>query len=297
MALADRWLPVAERRRDELPHGEPVLLGMRSVALRLSGRLTEATTQSERAYALLLARRSAPGIAVEANSLGLIWLARGRVMTALRLCRESAALLRDADPVGMLAFALAGVGQAAAQAGHAEAARDAVVELERTPLGHEAWAPELDLARAWSAAAGGALAKARALAARRRRGAPGRGARTRTRWSRCTRSAGSGTRRPPRPRSRAGRGRRRALRGRGRRAMPRRWRPATPRPAGRRRALRGARRPARRRRGGRRRRNAPTPKRGARPARAPPRPGPGCGWRAARAPARRRCSPRPRPPT
>ena len=117
MALADRWLPVAERRRDELPHGEPVLLGMRSVALRLSGRLTEATTQSERAYALLLARRSAPGIAVEANSLGLIWLARGRVMTALRLCRESAALLRDADPVGMLAFALAGVGQAAAQAG------------------------------------------------------------------------------------------------------------------------------------------------------------------------------------
>ena len=137
---------------------------MRSVALRLSGRLTEATTQSEHAYALLLARRSAPGIAVEANSLGLIWLARGRVMTALRLCRESAALLRDADPVGMLAFALAGVGQAAAQAGRAEAARDAVVELERTPLGHEAWAPELDLARAWSAAAGGSLAKARALA-------------------------------------------------------------------------------------------------------------------------------------
>ena len=175
VALADRWLPVAERRRDELPHGEPVLLGMRSVALRLSGRLTEATTQSEHAYALLLARRSAPGIAVEANSLGLIWLARGRVMTALRLCRESAALLRDADPVGMLAFALAGVGQAAAQAGHAEAARDAVVELERTPLGHEAWAPELDLARAWSAAAGGSLAKARALAGAAAEGARSRG--------------------------------------------------------------------------------------------------------------------------
>jgi hypothetical protein len=92
VALADAWLPVAGRRRNELPHAEPVLLGMPALALRLAGRLLAATTRSERAYELLLGRRSAPAIAVEANSLGLIWLARGKVRTALRLCRESAAL-------------------------------------------------------------------------------------------------------------------------------------------------------------------------------------------------------------
>lgn len=110
VALADRWLPVARRGRDELPHAEAVLLGMRAVALRLAGRLIEATTLSEHAYEVLLERRSAVATAVETNSLGLIWLARGRVRTALRHCRESAALLRDGDAVGMLAFALAGIG-------------------------------------------------------------------------------------------------------------------------------------------------------------------------------------------
>ena len=137
---------------------------MRAMALRLAGRLVEATTFSESAYALLVPRRSAPGTAVEANSLGLIWLARGRVRTALRFCRESAALLRDGDGVGMLAFALAGVAQAAAQAGEPEAARGALAEMERTPLGHKGFAVELELARAWSAAAGGELSRARALA-------------------------------------------------------------------------------------------------------------------------------------
>jgi ATP/maltotriose-dependent transcriptional regulator MalT len=164
VALAEASLPVARRHGDELPHAEPVLLGMRAMALRLAGRLVEATTLSENAYALLLPRRSAPATAVEANSLGLIWLARGRVRTALRFCRESAALLRDGDGVGMLAFALAGLGQAAAQAGEPEAARSALAEMERTPLGHKGFAVELELARAWSAAASGELSRARGLA-------------------------------------------------------------------------------------------------------------------------------------
>jgi DNA-binding CsgD family transcriptional regulator len=164
VALAEAWLPVARRRRDELPYAEAVLLGMPALALRLAGRLVEATTLSERSYEELLARRSAPATAVEANMLGLIWLARGSVRTALRFCRESAALLRDGDPVGMLAFALAGIGQAAAQAGEPDAARAAVAEMERTPLGHKGFAVELELARAWSAAASGELSRARALA-------------------------------------------------------------------------------------------------------------------------------------
>jgi DNA-binding CsgD family transcriptional regulator len=164
LALAEASLPVARRRRDELPHAEPVLLGMRAMALRFAGRLVEATTLSENAYALLVARRSAHATAVEACSLGLIWLARGRARTALRFCRESAALLRDGDAVGMLAFALAGVAQSAAQAGEPEAARGALAEMERTPLGHKGFAVELALARAWSAAASGELSRARELA-------------------------------------------------------------------------------------------------------------------------------------
>ena len=164
MALAERWLPHARAVRDELPHTETVLLGIRALALRLGGRLVEATALSEEAYALALGQRSATATAVEANSLGLIWLARGRVRTALRFCRESAALLRDGDPAGMLAYALAAVAQAAAQAGERETARDAVAELERTPLGHKGFAVEVLLGRAWAAAVGGELTGARALA-------------------------------------------------------------------------------------------------------------------------------------
>ena len=92
---------------------------MRGLALRLAGRLVEATETSQDVYTLALERRSAQTAAVEATSLGFIWLARGSVRTALRRFRESASLLRDADPSGMLAWALAGMTQAAAQAGEA----------------------------------------------------------------------------------------------------------------------------------------------------------------------------------
>jgi len=70
-------------------------------------------------------------------------------------------MMRDGDSVGMLAFALAGIAQAAAQAGDANVAREALAEMERTPLGHKGWAVELHLARAWTAAAGGELTNAR----------------------------------------------------------------------------------------------------------------------------------------
>ena len=128
---------------------------MRGLALRFAGRLVEATETSQGVYADALTRRSARTAAVEAASLGFIWLARGSVRTALRRFRESAALLRDADPSGMLAWALAGITQAAAQAGEPDLARQTVAELERTPLGHKGFEFELGLARAWSAAAAG----------------------------------------------------------------------------------------------------------------------------------------------
>jgi hypothetical protein len=108
--------------------------------------------------------RSAQATSVEASSLGYLWLARGRVRTALRHFRESAALLRDADAVGMLAWALAGIAQAGAQAGERPVALEAVAELERVTLGHKGFEPEIGLARAWSAAVEGELSAARVLA-------------------------------------------------------------------------------------------------------------------------------------
>ena len=164
VALTQAWEPAARRHGEALPVFESVLLSMRGLALRLAGRLVEATETSQAVYALALTRRSAQTAAVEAASLGFIWLARGNVRTALRHFRESAALLRDADPSGMLAWALAGLTQAAAQAGESELARQTVAELERTPLGHKGFEFELGLARAWSAAAAGEHSRARALA-------------------------------------------------------------------------------------------------------------------------------------
>jgi DNA-binding CsgD family transcriptional regulator len=163
LALIDEWLPVAERH-DGLPQLRIVLASVRGVALRLAGRLEEATAVSEGLYEAALARRSAQPWAVEAYMVGLTWLARGRVRTAIRRCRESAAVLRDVDAVGMLGVALAGLVQAAAQAGERQLAREALAEMDGTLASHRAFAPELGLARAWVAAADGELTRARALA-------------------------------------------------------------------------------------------------------------------------------------
>ncbi len=160
IALAERWEPVAARHV-ELPLMEGLLRSHRGVALRLAGRLGEATAMTEENYTRALGVRSRMAVAVEAAALGYVWLSRGRARTAERRLRECAALLRDADPVGMLTWSLAGVAQSAAQAGDVSAAREALDEMERRPLGHKGFASELGLARAWTAAVAGELSRAR----------------------------------------------------------------------------------------------------------------------------------------
>ena len=129
-----------------------------------AGRPAEAIAVHEGVYEASLRLGSGEGCAVEAGMLGYAWLARGRVETARRCFRESATLLRDGDAVGMRPWALAGLAQAAAQAGDAEAARAALAEMEAAPLAHLGFGLEVTLARAWAAAAGGELSRARALA-------------------------------------------------------------------------------------------------------------------------------------
>ena len=259
---------------DELPHAEAVLLGMRALALRLAGRLAEATTESAAAPTSCFApggRR--PATAVEAN-IARPDLARARPRRGRR-CASAARAPRccaTATPSGMLAFALAGVAQAAAQAGDAgRGAQRAVAELERTPLGHKGFAVELG-AGARLERRGGRRALARA-GARPRRGRRSPRARGQDAYAVRALHDALPARRPGRRRARARAsspaGRRPVRRGRGRarRGARRRRRRRAARG---RRALRRARRAARRRRGGRRRGRRPPRRRPAGRAPAPP---------------------------
>ena len=176
-AVVDRWIGVAREHRDDVPLAEPILLSMRAIADRLAGRLAESEAQTRATYGIAIAEHGAYTGAVEAAELGYVLLARGQVREALQRFRESASPLRDSDAVGMLGWALSGLAQAAAQAGDAALAREAVTEMTGRPLGHKGFEPELGLARAWTAAAEGELSAAARLAAGASDLAHGRGQR------------------------------------------------------------------------------------------------------------------------
>ena len=168
LAVIDEWLPRAREQADELPLLEGQLLGTRPLALQGAGELVAATGAAQHAYEHDLAARSPEGTAFAAFALGSAWLARGRVRQALHWYRESAALAREADTIGFLPWALAGIAQAAAQAGDSERAGAALDELAATPArGTRNFEVGLELTRAWCAAARGELSSARvhALAA------------------------------------------------------------------------------------------------------------------------------------
>jgi DNA-binding CsgD family transcriptional regulator len=162
---ADAAGPLAERHRDELPLLEPQLAGARIHALVVAGRLRDATDAAERLYERRLTDRSHENTAVSAGLLGTAWLLRGQVATALRWFREGAALLRESDPIRFLPSILAGVAQAAAHAGDADAARQAVERMKAArPPGNRFFGCDVELGRAWAAAAEGESSRARALA-------------------------------------------------------------------------------------------------------------------------------------
>ena len=152
IAVARRWEPACLRN----------LAGAQALAHWLAGSLPEATYEAERSYA---AAADAQGWAVAALLLGHIWLSRGDTDAALRWFRESSVLLRGSDPIGMRPAALAGIAQAAAQAGDAAHALKAIAELDRMPHNSgRGVGEELGLARAWAAHASGDHTRAIALA-------------------------------------------------------------------------------------------------------------------------------------
>ena len=177
VAVARRWEPACQRH----------LAAAQALAHWLAGSLHEATYEAERAYA---AATDAQGWAVSALLLGHAWLSRGHTDAALRWFRESSVLLRGSDPIGMRPNALAGIAQAAAQAGDVAHAQAAIAELDRMP--HAAGrgvGEELGLARAWTAHVSGDRDRAIAiatvvLAAAEARGADGFAARARAELTR-----------------------------------------------------------------------------------------------------------------
>jgi DNA-binding NarL/FixJ family response regulator len=165
IAMVDRWSDGAKRLVDELPQAAARLDAGRVCALELAGRLREAEAAAEEGYRAALAERAHEGSAIFAMLLGAISLVEGRLATAARWLRESAGLLRELDPVGVLPWPLAFLAQAAAQGGDREAAESALEEAEssRWP-GTQVFEFDLRLARAWVAAARGEISTARALA-------------------------------------------------------------------------------------------------------------------------------------
>jgi tetratricopeptide (TPR) repeat protein len=188
IAVARRWEPACQRQ----------LAGAQALAQWLAGSLPEATYEAERAYA---AATDPHGWAVAALLLGHVWLSRGDTDAALRWFRESSVLLRGSDPVGMRPAALAGIAQAAAQAGDSDHAQKAIAELDRMP--HAAGrgvGEELGLARAWAAHATGDHGRAVVLAndvvaTAEARGADGFAARARAELTRLRRGSDPSTNR------------------------------------------------------------------------------------------------------
>lgn len=162
-SLAGEWAAVGERHRDDVPHAQPALMAMRCLSFWAEGRLDQAAREAAASHELELARRAEQNTALTAALQGLIWLERGRVRTALSWWQRSAAVLRDVDAVGMRPWALAGVAQAAAQAGERELAAAAAAELTETAVAHKGFEPQIAAGQAWSAAAQGEFSRAREI--------------------------------------------------------------------------------------------------------------------------------------
>ncbi|MGD9525766.1 LuxR C-terminal-related transcriptional regulator [Pseudonocardia sp.] len=133
-------------------------------ALRLAGLLAEAEENTE---AYLQRYQDAGGRSAPISRVlhGLVLLDRGRVRAAARVLREAGAELRGMHPVWSYVSAV-GLTLALGMAGEATGARQALAAAQ-TQRRHPALVfrePDWLLARAWVAAAEGAVAEARALA-------------------------------------------------------------------------------------------------------------------------------------
>jgi DNA-binding CsgD family transcriptional regulator/tetratricopeptide (TPR) repeat protein len=165
LAAVERGMAWAGGCPEDGPGATLSLAAAASLAHRTAGRLGEAEVIADDGYRQSLLTDNHEARALWAALLGRAALARGRVRRAGRFFLEGVALSRALDPMGQLAWCLANLAQAHAQAGQPALASAALAEAETlseafAPL----FAPDLVLARAWVCAARGETSAAVAVA-------------------------------------------------------------------------------------------------------------------------------------
>jgi DNA-binding CsgD family transcriptional regulator/predicted DNA-binding protein (UPF0251 family) len=173
LAVARSHLEVIDRHPDAFFH-RVTLTFAEVLALRLAGWHALAEEAARRDLGLSMSATWA--VHLEALFRMQTALAVGRPVTAARWGAEAAAGFAGHDPAGWRFLAVVSLTQALGMSGRAGQARDALADAEGAyRASHEFFAPDLLLARAWTAAAEGELTAARELARKGAAAAAGSG--------------------------------------------------------------------------------------------------------------------------
>ncbi len=162
--VADRGL-VAHRALTEraMPFNTSHHVAIRCLALAFSGRLVEAEEEALAEVRRGTALGSDEGLWTAGLVLGMTYLLQGRVATALRWARETAAAARQHGRLVYLRAALIPMAEALALLGRADEAAGVLVDLKSLPIPSvQLWMPEALRAQAWLAVARGNMAEAAA---------------------------------------------------------------------------------------------------------------------------------------
>ncbi len=165
-ALGELERALGELRRvgSGYEQAESKVLGLRTHALWLAGRLSEAHALARERYAATLEARHDPVRGYWASICGEFALFQGRIQTSINMLREAVAVLRESDPYHVHLGCLSTLAQAAALAGNlvtAEEALHAAAHGRQSQPAEEAW---IMLGRAWLFAGRGELTTARSTA-------------------------------------------------------------------------------------------------------------------------------------
>ncbi len=135
------------------------------IAAMFSGGLDGVDALSHALHAESVQRIDDPFRGVWPFLLGRSALARGHLADAVAWLRDATALLRQRDPGELLPWALAALTQSLGAIGDAEGSKAALRDLDevRVPSMHHIDV-EIELGRAWAAAAGGERSRARTIA-------------------------------------------------------------------------------------------------------------------------------------
>jgi DNA-binding CsgD family transcriptional regulator len=130
-----------------------------------AGRLRTSESLLAELYAAALDQGDLDWLGHVAHTSGVVALHRGRLREALRWTRESAGIMREVDPQGMLPWAFAFTAQAAGQLGEPEEAAAAASLADAAAAGSaHGWiySASIEHARGWASAAQGVIDEATA---------------------------------------------------------------------------------------------------------------------------------------